>query len=188
MASRLLSISASSAREFQLIAVALKQYVDRDLAAGIRKAARTTVEPIWRDAIGDSTAAAARYVSPKLVGRVFLRTATAAVSDRNVTLAAAGKGKPLTGGFDYRDREWAALEFGTKRRQATSTYTATSTKGRRFTVHDRHTRRQLPVRRSSGWVFYPAAADAIPRVAALYAQTAMRLLHEAIEATGQRRA
>jgi len=187
MAARLLSISAGSSREFQLIAVALRSFVDRDLAAGIRKAARTTVEPIWREAIASSSASAKTYVSPQLVGRVFTRTARVAVSDRNVQLKAAGTGKPLTGGLDYRDRSWGALEFGTANRQRTNTYTGKSRKGRSFTVHDRHTRRQLPVRRAKGWVFYPAAAEAIPRIAALYAQTAMRLLHEAVEETGQRR-
>ena len=35
MAAPLLRISAHSSREFQLIAVALRQYVDRDLAAGM---------------------------------------------------------------------------------------------------------------------------------------------------------
>lgn len=187
MPSRLLSISASSSREFQLIATALRQYVDRDLAAGIRKAARTTVEPIWRQAIGEASSLAQSYVPPRVVGRVFTRTAKVAVSDRNLTLKAAATGKPLSGGFDYRDREWAVFEFGVKDRQAVTTYTATSSKGKKYTVHKRHVRRQLPVRRAKGWVFYPAAADAIPRIAALYAQTAMRLLHEAVEQTGQRR-
>lgn len=186
MADRLLSISAQSSREFQLVAVALRQYVDRDLAAGIRKAARAEVEPIWRQAIGEHASLAQQYVSPRVVSQVFGKTARAAVSDRNVTLRAAATGKPLRGGLDFRERQWGAFEFGTSNRKRTTTYTATSTKGKRYTVHDRHTRRQLPVRRAKGWVFYPAAAEAIPRIAALYAQTAMRLLHEAIETTESR--
>lgn len=187
MASRLLSISASTSREFQLIAVALRSYVDRDLAAGIRKVARAEVEPLWKSAIGEQVSIAQSHVAPRLVSAVFGNTARVAVSDRNVTLKAAATGKPLRGGFDYREREWGAIEFGVGNRQRVTTYEATSVKGRRFTVHKRHTRRQLPPRRANGWVFYPAAAEAIPRIAALYAQTAMRLLHEAIETTEGRR-
>jgi hypothetical protein len=182
MAERLLQISAHDAREFQLVVLALRQYVDRDLAAGIRKAARSTVEPLWREAVDDSARKASAYLPRGLAQRVFARTARAAVADRNVTLRAAGTGKPLSGGFDYREREWGALEFGTKARQRTTTYPSTSRRGRHYIVHDRHTRRQLPVRRAKGWVFYPAAEHAIPRIAALYAQTAIRGLHEALEA------
>lgn len=185
MAEQLLSISASSSREFQLIAVSLKSYVDRDLAASLRKVLRQEVEPIWRSAVAEQVSVAQGQVAPRLGAALFARTARAAVSDRNVTLKAAATGRPLRGGLDYRDRSWGAFEFGSYRNKIT-TYSATSSKGKRFEVR-RRTRRQLPRQRSTGWIVYPAAAEAIPRIAALYAQTALRGLHEAIETTEGRK-
>jgi hypothetical protein len=106
-------------------------------------------------------------------------TARVAASNQNVRLSAATVGRPLAGGLDPK-REARAVEFGASKDHR-ATYTATSTRGRRFTVTNRHTARQLPRRNPKGHTFYPAVAQIVPRIASLWVQTVVRTLAEAFE-------
>ena len=89
-------------------------------------------------------------------------------------------GKALSGG--YKPAMLAkATEFGANQ-DTTASYTATSRKGKRYTVRNRHTHHQFRSPSRSGYAVYPAAAKLVPRIFAAYIQTTVRALHEAFEA------
>jgi hypothetical protein len=147
----------------------------KELPAEVRKQVRVATKgaalPIWQESVG-------LHVQSRAEGLAFGRTARVAVTDRGVMLQAARVGKPLRGGLDPRT-QWHALEFGgtpdTVRGVA-----MTSRKGRAYTA-TRHTQRQLRPRRRTGYVVFPAVADAVPRLFSLWLQTITRAGHEALE-------
>lgn len=166
----LLRISVYSSRELQALIVRLKG-TDRETRKQIRQATKLAAGPIW-------TSALAEQLSTRVEATVLAKTGRVKVSDQNITLTAASIGRPLSGGLQPK-RDYHVIEFGAERDELV-TYEARSRKGRTFAVK-RHTRRQLRPRKRTGYVVYPAAADAIPRLASLWVQTAMRTLHELVE-------
>lgn len=167
----LLRISVYSSRELQGLIARLKT-TDREVRQQIRKATKADAQPIWQSTVLE-------HVSTRLEARVLGKTARVAVSDQNVTLKSAGSVKALPGGL-VPSRDYHAVEFGVPDREERRPYEARSKHGRSFTVN-RRTRRQLRDRNRNGYVVYPAAADAIPRIASLWVQTAVRTLHDLIE-------
>jgi len=171
----LLKVSAHSSRELQAVIVALKG-ADKELRRRIRQETKPMAQTAWQQAVAEH---ASGSNLPRVSALVLARTARVAVSDQNVTLKSAGIGQALSGGLLPR-RDWAAIEFGVANREEARGYEARRN-GRSFHVK-RRTRRQLPPRRRNGHVVYPAASEIIPRMLALWAQTAARTLHEAFEA------
>jgi hypothetical protein len=166
----LLRISVYSSRELQGLIARLKT-TDRETRKQIRQATKTDALPIWSESV-------LAHVETRLEARVLGATARVKASDQNVTLTAATVGRKLSGGLDPKI-DWHVVEFGADRDSVTG-YEATSPRGTRFPVK-RHTRRQLRPRNPKGYVVYPAAAEAIPRIASLWVQTVVRTLHEIVE-------
>lgn len=164
-------ISVFSSAELQATILALKG-MERELAKQIRAAIKSFTQPEWQEAVRGN-------VSTRLQTRVLSDTARVAVSDQNVTLKSATIGKSLSGGLTPSELMHSA-EFGADR-NFTRSYTSTSSRGRQFTVHNRHTRRQFAPRNLKGHVVYPAAASIIPRIASLFVQTTVRTFHDLIE-------
>lgn len=165
----MLRISAHSSKQLQAIILASKQ-VDRETRAQIRQHTRQVARTEWERAVRE-------HASTRLEHRVLGSTARALVSDQNVTLKAAHIGRSLSGGLKPSEN-WGAIEFGAARQRVS--YTGTRN-GKSFPVRNRNTRAQLRPSNRQGYVVYPAAASIIPRLAALWAQTAVRTLHEAFE-------
>lgn len=163
-------ISVFNSKELQGVLVAMKSF-ERDLAAQIRKATKAVIAPEWTKSVRENA-------STRTQQRVLADTSRVAVSDQNVMLKSASVGKALSGGLKPSD-DYAAEEFGANRGEYT-TYTATSSKGKRYTVK-RRTKRQLPTRKKSGHVVFPAAAEIIPRIASLWTQTVVRTFYERFE-------
>lgn len=162
-------ITVFGSKELQSVILALKT-LDRDTRAEIRKHTKTMASPEWSQALSENA-------STRLEHLVLAKTGRVRVSDQNVTLTSATVGRALSGGLQPK-RDAAAVEFGAD--AAVVPYTATSRRGRRFTVR-RNTRAQLRPRNKKGYVVYPAAADLIPRIAALWIQTAARTLYDKLE-------
>lgn len=137
----------------------------------VRVATKQSALSIWRESV-------AANVTTRAEGIAFAKTSRVAVTDRGVNLQAARIGKPLSGGLNPRT-QWHALEFGGDP-AARRPVDMTSRKGKRYTAV-RRTQAQLRPRRRTGYVVYPAAADAIPRVLSLWLQTIARAGHEALE-------
>jgi hypothetical protein len=100
--------------------------------------------------------AVAANATTRFEQRVLGDTARMAVSNQNVTLKAGHIGRKLRGGGRPAEL-FGAAEFGGNRPQF-----------------------RRPNRK--GYAVYPAAARMIPRFAALWAQTTVRTIHEALEA------
>lgn len=147
----------------------------RELPAESRKQLRVATKsaalPIWRESV-------AAHATSRADGIAFVKTARVAVRDTAVNVQSARVGKPLSGGLNPRTN-WQALEFGGDRGKARKVDTV-SRKGRAYTA-TRRTQAQLRPRRRSGYVVYPAVADAVPRLLALWFQTVVRAGHEALE-------
>lgn len=164
-------ISILASAQLQATVLLLKG-MDRELASQVRKAIKTITQSEWQEAVRGRTQTALQV-------RVLSDTARVTVSDQNITLKSATIGKSLSGGLKPSDLAHNA-EFGADRK-FTRSYTATSSKGKKFEVKNRHTRKQFSARNLKGHVVYPAAAKIIPRIAALYVQTTVRTFHELIE-------
>lgn len=167
----LLRISVYSSRELQGLIARLRT-VDRETRKAIRQATRGVALPIWQESLRS-------HATTRLEVRTLVDTGRVKVSDQNVTLTSATIGRRLSGGLAPK-KDFHLVEFGSVDRDAYRPYSATSRKGRTFPVK-RRTQRMFKARNTKGYVVYPAAADAIPRLASLWAQTAVRTLHELIE-------
>lgn len=101
-------------------------------------------------------AAMAKQATTLLEQRVLVSTARLSASNQNIRLSSATVGRPLSGGLSPKT-SWGGVEFGSAR------------------YH------QFRPRNRKGYVFYPAVARIVPRIAALWAQTTARVFGEALE-------
>jgi hypothetical protein len=130
----------------------------REVASQINKQTKSVAAPAWKSAVRGNT-------MTRLENRVLGDTAVVAVGRKQVTLKAGDRAKKLRGGATIRQIA-RATEFG-------------ADQGRKS--GKRRSTRQLRAPKRGGYVVYPAAAEVIPRIAALWAQTVARATHEAFE-------
>lgn len=109
--------------------------------------------------------------------RVIVDTATVSVSNQNMRMQSAAKGRKLSGGLNPKT-DYAAIEFGRERKAIKY-----DRKNRKSGGTHRVTRvpTQIKYPRQGGYVFYPAMKDLIPRVASLYVQTTVKTIAQALE-------
>jgi len=160
-------ISLLISKELQTLVLAMRE-LDKEVTKQIRAQTRTTVEPVWKEAVRSR-------VTTRLQTRVLSDTARAAVSDMNVTLRSANTGKLSSGA--PTSSVWTGVELGGNTRVAT----VTSPKGKSY---QRHVTRQFPAARRKGYVVFPAAREVIPRIASLWVATVVRTTHEIFEKGG----
>lgn len=163
-------ISVFDSKELQAVLLSIRGF-DAELRKQIRQQTKGMAQPEWQKAVTERA-------NSNMEQRVLASTARVTASDQNVTLQSARIGRSLSGGLKPSEG-YGGVEFGANRNVRT-TYTATSTKGKSFQV-TRRTRSQFRSRNRTGYVVYPAAAEMIPRLAALWAQTVVRTFNEAIE-------
>lgn len=166
----MLGIDVRNSRELRATFLAIRN-AGPELQKQIRAGLKTFALPEWQEAVRGN-------VTTRQQTRVLSDTAKVRVSNQNIRLSAGDAAKRLSGGAKARDIAHAT-EFGADRNR-TKSYT-----GRRgsktFPVHNRHTTRQFGSPRRKGYVVYQAAAEIIPRVAALAVQTVVRTLLDAVE-------
>lgn len=165
-----LRISVFASKELQT-AIAVLKGADREISKQIRQHLKSVTSPEWQEAVRGRTGSAQEV-------RVLSDTARVQVSNQNITLKSGAIGKPLSGGARPRDIV-KAVEFGASSTQPV-TYTTRSRKGNSYRV-TRHTHNQFRKRTSTGYAVYPAAAQVIPRIAALFVQTTIRTFFELVE-------
>lgn len=166
----MLRLDVYSSRELQAAIIAMRQ-TDKAILTNIRKYTRGVIVPEFQKSM-------AQHAHTNLEHRVLVRNARATVSNQNITLRAGKVGKQLSGGL-MPSRDAHAVEFGGNREKQTS-YSARSRKGKSFQV-TRRTQAQLRPRNRKGYVFYPTAAEMIPRIASLWVQTIVRTIAEGLE-------
>jgi hypothetical protein len=151
-------IDVRGSQELKDIVLAINRS-ETDVQRAIRTFTKARITTPWLQEIHSRA-------STKLERRVIASTSTVAVSNQNIRIASATKGRTLRGGLNPKT-DYAAIEFGASREKQT-TYRR---KGAQVT---RHTARQLRGRNSKGYVFYPAATEMIPRLASLWVQTVVK--------------
>lgn len=165
----MLSLDFAESDELRAVLIALRA-VDQTIAKRIRKSTQSELGPEWTEAVRGRT-------NTRLEVLALGNTARTSVSSNGITLKAATVGRRLTRGFDPKAM-YAGVEFGANRSEKT-TYEARSSKGKNYSV-TRRTKAMLPARRRSGPV-YGAAAEMIPRAAALWTQITVLTIAEAAE-------
>lgn len=145
--------------------------LDRTIAKMNRQETKRIAAPEWKKAL-------AERADSKLEHRVLVDTSVVSVSDQNVRIRSASKGRPLSGGFNPKT-DYHAAEFGADRNRRT-TYKRRSAKGGSHSV-TRRTASGLKPRNPNGYVFFPAAREMIPRLASLWVQTTVRTIANAFE-------
>lgn len=143
--------------------------IDRTLQKQVRQYTKAIAEPEWKQAL-------ASRAKTRLESRVIVDTAVVSVSNQNVRVQSAGKGKTLRGGLNPKV-DYPAVEFGAVRKRAT--YTRRSVRGRSHQV-TRTVNTGLPPRRKEG-PFWRSARNMVPRIASLWVQTAVKTIGNALE-------
>lgn len=166
----MLRVSAGSSAVLRATIYALRA-MPRELQGQIRRHTKEMIVPEFEKAMNE-------HANTPLEFAALVATARATVSNQNIKLSAGSVGRPLAGGL-LPKRDAHAVEFGGDH-NARATYRARSRKGTSYSV-TRRTRAQLRPRRRSGYVFFPAVAHIAPRVLALWVQTAVRTISEALE-------
>ena len=160
-------IDVQGSRALQDVILALKSS-DAETRRAIRTFTKARIVKPWLDSVLNEA-------DTKMERRVIAGTATIAVSDQNIRIQSAAKGRRLKGGFEPK-RDYAGVEFGALHKKVTYTR-----KGHRVT---RNTTAQFRGRRTQGYVFYPAAREMIPRLARLWVQTVVKTYADIFEGKG----
>lgn len=142
--------------------------------AEIRKAVNTgmrqTMNPVWRSEVSQHLTGAGR-----MEGRLLTAGARIAGGNPPQLVAASSKRRIGSGGGLVPSTDWPIFEFGS---YGTKTSEMVSKRGTKYT---RHTRRGLPTFVKTGRVLYPAAASVLPRIAAFWTQTVVRVFMDALD-------
>lgn len=162
--------SVKSRAEFRAAALAFRA-ADKDLRRAINKATRDAGNIIWRDEV-------ARAASTKMDRLVLVKGARIKAGNPAQAIGASSR-RPLRDGL-IPDKHYAGFEFGSRRRNAATTYTRRSKNGGTHKV-TRRTREQLPGKPSQGTgrVIYKAWYRSGPRLVSLWTQTIFRHVYEA---------
>jgi hypothetical protein len=131
---------------------------DREVQRAIRTFTKARLTRPWLEAIS-------KEATTSLERRVISATATVSVSNQNIRIQSAAKGRKLSGGLQPKV-DYAPVEFGSGIHKTTY-----SRKGHRVT---RTTGTQFKRPKRRGYVFYPAASKMIPRLASLWVQTVVK--------------
>lgn len=144
--------------------------LDKTLQKMIRVHSKAITLREWRQSL-------AQRADTRMQQRMLVDTSAVAVSNQNIKLQSANKGRPLSGGLNPKS-DWFIPEFGVTPKQIT--YTRHSRKGGTHRV-TRRTGPNLNPRKKTGHVIYPAAREMVPRIASLWVQTVVRTIATALE-------
>ncbi len=166
-------LSIEGNEELRAVAFGMK-YIERDVKNAVNRATRAALKPIWRQELDASMAGTNTFTSRILKGdRVSPGnppTLYAATSKRGI-----GSDKRLNPADHYYLGEFGARD------SIYRTYTRKSDNGGSHSVK-RRTNTGLPQAIRKGRVVYPAASQAVPRLASLWVQTFVRTVYEAADA------
>lgn len=162
-------MAVKGVKESNAAALALRS-VSKEARSAVNRETRKVVNKAWREEL----AGKARTSQDT---RILLKGAKV-VGTTAPTLTAASSRKALRGGLVPAE-SWRAQEFGAARNER-STYQTRSRKGKPYRV-TRRTKRQLPDHRKGGRVLYPAVGEMGPRMFALWTQTTIREIYNALK-------
>lgn len=166
----MLRVSAYSSQELLTVLRGLRN-LDRETKKHLRRSLKAIAEQAWKQAL-------AQHADTKLEHRVLVDSGRVRVSDQNVRLTSASLSRSLKGGLKP-SANYGPVEFGANPRPGARE----SVRNKSGTEFQRHRDPNRPFKRPNrkGYVVYPAAASVIPRILAMYVQTFVRAIHEALE-------
>lgn len=174
MARSPIRIDVYKSRELLATIYAIRS-IDKTLTKIIRRETKRIAQPEWVRALG-------RRASTALERRVLVDTAVVTVSDNNVRLASASKGRKLSGGLNPKEH-WGPVERGLPPKD--KTYGRKGRAGNTGTGKPHEVTRKVGTafrpRNNKGYVFLPSAREMVPRIAALWVQTTVRTIANALE-------
>lgn len=168
----IVSPSAKSIPALKAAALAMK-LVDKDIRRDIAQATRSTIGPMWGQAL-------AAQVQTNMDALILFEGAK--VTPGNPAKVVAGGSRKALGDGLVPVEHSRAWEFGAPSRiphEGTYTRDNESTGGSHQVT--RHTMRQVPKATRTGRVVYPAWASIAPRIVSLWVQIIVRKIHEALE-------
>jgi hypothetical protein len=133
---------------------------------------RATINPVWQSEVSQHLTGAGR-----LEGQLLTPGTRVNAGNPPVLVAASSK-KKVGRGVLTPDANWPIYEFGAKGDKLSKM------KSKKGKTYGRHTRRGLPQYKASGHVLYPALASVLPRVAALWSQSVIRIYMQALGEKG----
>jgi hypothetical protein len=140
--------------------------IDKDVRKEINTHTKREALPLWHDSVR-------AHAQTSLEFAVLVKTAKVGVTAQNVFLRAGGAGKTKSG------TAVSVLQNATEYGANPDTEIKSKTKkGKPYT---RRRGDQFRAPRRAGYVVGPAAREAIPRIADLWIQTAIRTIHESIQ-------
>ena len=163
-------IDVTKSRELLATIYAIRS-VDRTLQKQIRQQTKQVAGPEW-------TKSLAERADTRLEHRVIVGTSVVTVSNQNVRIQAAGKGRALKGGLQPK-RDYNAVEFGANTERVT--YQRRSRNGGAHRVTRVINTQLKPHAGKRGYVFWPAAREMVPRMGRLWVQTTVRTIATALE-------
>lgn len=160
--------------EVRAVARALRD-APTDLKRHIRQGVRTELRRSWEAEIREGIGTASR---PGQANAVIARPSRVNTTDREIRVEVTSTRRATSGGLVPAEHG-RAVEFGSTGAKQ-STYQ--SRRGaKRFTVHNRHTTRQLMPRRAKGQVFFPAAKVMLPRAVSFWMQVVRKTTGDALD-------
>lgn len=160
-------IDIRGSQELQDVALAI-QNSDREVRSAIRAFTKARLTRPWLERISSEA-------DTTIERRVISGTATVSVSDQNIRIQSAAKGRRLSGGL-LPKVDYPGVEFGASHKKRTY-----RRKGHSVT---RNTTAQFKGRNTNGYVFYPAARAMIPRLASLWVQTVVKTYADIFDGKG----
>lgn len=165
-------VDVERSRTFQAVLLSLRA-APTEMRRQIRQHTKRLIEPEFQREMRE------RATASRAQARVIGGGARIAVSDQNVRMRSAASTRPLSGGL-VPNVHGSALEFGSNQARR-RTYRRRHPKSGKVHTVTRNTTAHLPRFRKRGYAFWPTVAELTPRIGALWAQTAIRTVHEALE-------
>lgn len=163
-------LSVKDSRDLQLTVLAIEA-AGTGLRRAVRNENRAIIGPQWAAEVHKRSATVQQ-------SRTLVATAKVKVTDKRVTLTSASTSRKVLSGGAKPSLTGRGFEFGGGHNKIVSY--KSKRKGTSFTV-TRHTARQMPAGRRSGYVVYPSFAEIAPRALALWTQTTVKIIAEAFE-------
>lgn len=145
-----------------------------ELRRQINTRTRQEMNPVWRSEV------ASRARTP--LDRATVGSGVRVRAGNPPALLAAQSRRPTSGGL-VPAADWPGVEFGATDRNRRTTYTRRVPGGGTTSV-TRRTRRQMPARVRTGRIAYPAVKATAPRMASLWAATAVKTVYVIFDENG----